>query len=555
MADYKDLLSTFNLVNPVQKSTRLQDYDVSNNSACTHIDGVIFTDTAVLAQKFSISREYVATKLDRYISQCERLGIRYALLDMAERENVNYITDGKSWYHYHKALYSFIDRNHITTDCSTSVFIIGGDDVVAVPQYVFDLEYDDNGFKIEIDLWYCFQYGFDIKAIVSDTVQRGNYDPNKVEQELLHLANFNISRLPLTNGTQTLSFDSSIVDYLDRSINANMMIDVKSGMMATASQWLNESAFLSEDLPLLPLGNDSQYVYKGIYRSPDIAVDDAESMIPYKETLSNSDFLLFNLHGDVAYPNSGYYGSPRSVSEESPCAFNIPLLKHCKARVLNTTACWGARYIGYSAETSMLLSAIYSSFLLFVGSSHIALGKFPNGEYPCGCSETLLKMYIERLLSGEKAGEALLRAKIRYFAYFISMDSLRNAYYTICEFNLFGVPSIRCRTSISKKSTYSDFEMEQRYSSLKRPESLNDVYERVRNLIDEGLDEISSRLEAMLTTQYGYNDVRISRVNRIVNSSVHIGYNLIFTYNWGCTGYISVRTDKQGNPSAIYYTK
>lgn len=549
MADYKDLLSTFNLVAPVQKGVERPNSGVKGSKP---INGIIFTDTTILANKFSINQEYIISKLSAYISQCEVLGIRYVLLDMAENMNASHIINGKSWYCYHKALYSFIDRNHIEKNSSTSVFIIGGDDVIAVPQHVFNLGYDEDGFKVEIDLWYCFQYGFDINNFVCNEYANGNYNPTRVEQKLLSLANLNVSRLPLTNGSQHNSFESTVVGYLDRSLKTKMKVEAQSGMMVTASQWLNESAFVAENLPLQSLGEDSDYVYKGIYRSPYIDVDDTNSMVSYKATLNHTDFLLFNLHGDVVPTNAGYYGSPLTPSSDGPCAFNIPLLKHCKARMLNTMACWGARYIGYNTDNSILLSAIYSSFLSFVGASNIALGK--HGEYPCGCSETLLKIFTERFLCGESVGESLLKSKVHYITHFSMIDGFVPAYYTICEFNLFGSPLISYM-SCDHKFMCSSLDTYARYRNYNHLSSLDEAYERVRNLVDDGLDEITYRLSQLLSGKYGYRDVNVSRINRVMSSSVHVGYDFIFTYDWGRMGYISVRTDKQGNPSAIYYTK
>lgn len=555
MADYKDLLSTFNLVSPIQKSKIRQGgfNKISNNGI--YINGVIFTDTEILAKKFSIHREYILKSINNYIESCKKLGIIYAICDMAENENANHIVSGRSWYNYHKALYSYIECNHINKSYSLNVFVIGGDDVIAVPQYVFDLKYDDDGYKAEVDLCYCFKYGFDIKEYILTKNKIGNFNPEDIEQELLSLANFNIARLPLTNGLQKESFDSTVGDYLNRCVRANMTIDVNAGMMTTALQWLRESTFVAEDLPLLPLKIKAEYVCNSIYISPYINTEDAAAMQLYEATLKNADFLLFNLHGDVAHPVSGYYGSPLTPSEYAPCAFNIPLLNCCHARILNTMACYGARYIGYNKETSILLSAIYGSFLLFVGSSNMALGKCFNDEYPCGCSETLLKVYTGLLLSGVSAGEALLKAKIRYISYFAGIDTLLYAYYTVCEFNLFGAPSINCGVCPNTKSAYSNMEIRFDLENFNKPVSLDDAYERVCNLVNEGLDEISHHIESMLKMKYGYVDVHISRINRIMRASVQIGYDYIFTYNWGGTGFIRVQTDNQGNTMSIYYTK
>ena len=202
----------------------------------------------------------------------------------------------------------------------------------------------------------------------------------------------------------------------------------------------------------------------------------------------------------------------------------------------------------------MLLSSIYGSMLSFVGASNIAYGCCGR-EYPCGCSETLLKIYTERILMGESFGEALLRTKIEYLVNFTVIDSFEYAYYTICEFNLYGDPLIHCRT-ISSKAKSIKPKLQPKYKpGAYSYASLDETYERVRNLVDNTLDQITDRLQRLLSLDYGFKDVELKSVKKNMQGSTLVGYTILYEYNWGRTGMVSVRTDKKGNPSAIFYTK
>ena len=141
MADYKDLLATFNLIKPVHSSAKIQDSGIINNANKSQIHGVIFTDTVKLSLKFAIDKGYVLAAINNYIERCETLGTSYVLCDMADAENAVFIQYDHSWHSYHLALYSYCSRNSIKMNSSISVFIIGGDDVIATPQKIDAISY------------------------------------------------------------------------------------------------------------------------------------------------------------------------------------------------------------------------------------------------------------------------------------------------------------------------------------------------------------------------------------------------------------------------------
>ena len=117
----------------------------------------------------------------------------------------------------------------------------------------------------------------------------------------------------------------------------------------------------SSKLPLLYNNDDPELIRNGMYISPKLLTQDAESLGIYCKSLDNADMLMFNLHGADAKGMCGFYSEAE--------AFNPSLLSHGKARVFNTVACFGARYAGYDRNDSMLLSALYGGgVLLYTGS-------------------------------------------------------------------------------------------------------------------------------------------------------------------------------------------
>lgn len=149
-SSYKDLLSTFNLVGsskgnertghgaPPETGNREPAADVSGPT-----DGIIFTDTQVLAEKFSLSEYEVLSSIKHYITASKQRGFEWALLDMSDNSNRQFLTIDKSPYSYHNALNAFTSRRNWKTDAETCLFIIGGNDVIPVKQSVDSLDFQE----------------------------------------------------------------------------------------------------------------------------------------------------------------------------------------------------------------------------------------------------------------------------------------------------------------------------------------------------------------------------------------------------------------------------
>ena len=90
-------------------------------------EGILWTDTVLLAEKYDVDSGEIEDILIRFIDKSEEQGITWHLLDMAEYETG---MDGASWMDYSESLENFMDENNIQAGPHLSLFIIGGNDVI-----------------------------------------------------------------------------------------------------------------------------------------------------------------------------------------------------------------------------------------------------------------------------------------------------------------------------------------------------------------------------------------------------------------------------------------
>ena len=127
------------------------------------------------------------------------------------------------------------------------------------------------------------------------------------------------------------------------------------------------------------------------------------------------------------------------------------MLSNSDALVLNTVACYGARYHGFERCDSMMLSALYDNgFLLYAGS--LIPVPMTDLEVPDGVevhegsgSEHLMPIYCMELFRGLPVGEAMMRAKLEYFNTFRFMERDDFSMATMMMFSLYGNPMLRLK--------------------------------------------------------------------------------------------------------------
>ena len=549
--------------------------------------GVIFTDTWVLADKYHCQPRDVEQLLLAFVRDSESQGVEWQMVDVGGHDfdyifNQNVWGPKDVWKAYAQALNDYCAGMGWKTDYRTPLFIVGGDDVIPMP--IFDLPSHEGNSPVSLqaDMLYAYHHHFNIIDEVMETLGNGYL----FSETMLSKSFFNVSRLPLENGDILTSIQQDLGDYFSRSVDSGGCIKVDSLLPTSAYNWYMSVRGITENLPLLPLGPDTRCRLSDIVISPNHNMGDSAALQEYTSAISKADMLLFNTHGSNRPEQSGFMGqgpAPEPGDErisyvEYPLAFDVELLPYCRAKILATLSCYGARFYNYQRQQSMLLSAIYGDFLLYMGSCEVALGrggvKDPgNALRLTGYSETLMKIYINLLMEGEPAGLALLKAKWRYLEECIGEDSPTTALYTIFEFNQFGNPALKVIAPRYNRQR-GDSETKMYGSSKVKPpivlahkfttlyssgiSELDALYQDVRNTLDKTLLQLSFDLCQMLQRDYSYSSTNLflTSVVRIDESSGIGGYLFQYLYEQlhNRDHSIYVRVDGEGRLKDVIHT-
>lgn len=463
-------------------------------------EGIIWTDTLALAQKYGVSRQAVLGLLVNFIAANKEIGLDWHLLDMAEHQME---LDEGTWMDYSDVLQQYIQNEGIAAGPHLSLFIIGGNDVIPQPSEdnpcSGGTDYD---MYVYADFYYCF-YG----QLPLDFL-----DFNR--------ARCNVSRLPLETGRMETTLEEDIQAYFNISnmVSEGGGIKIARAVMTSNYDWIPASREMSRNLPTEHMDNEENVVLDNMFLSPEIMVDMNEDLSDrYAEKLGEADMLVFNLHGACNPEDSGFYSNG--------LAFSIDMLQDSNARIFNTVACWGGRYIRYARQQSMLLSAMYGGgVLLYSGSCVPAMGKCGKFQHddtwriqPAAYSETFMARFAEYECIGTMtAGEAFLKAKCDYYntSRLIEEDEVSLA--TVLMFNLYGNPKLRTQPDTEalgdiqpedgSKSVRMPFRKMKRQTVMKNskqdsgPKSFLD---EVRGLVDNNLRQIHDSIVQNLYQQLG----------------------------------------------------
>lgn len=475
-------------------------YDSSTNEQI----GVIFTDTHKLAEKYGNSEDEVKTVIESFREQSREYGVEWYLLDASE-----YVEDSDTpfWLDYNEAISIFMQEYDLPGGMGIPVFIIGGDDVIPIPMVEDVFGSSDDG-RIPCDMCYCFGGNF-----FSDLWDQGDHS---ITEDYVRN---NVSRLPLEDGKMETSLGDDLGNYFERcSQHYDEGLDVETVMMEANASWLPASKTMSEHLPLVNHTNNPEMVQDGMYVSPPVSVEDEESVEPVIETLDECGMLLFNLHGAGSKGMSGFYNDRGE-------AFSTEMLSNTEAQVLNTVACYGARYHGFQRDDSMMLSALYSNgFLLYAGS--LIPVPMTDLDIPEGVevhegsgSEHLMPIYCMEQFRGLPVGEAMMRAKLEYFNTFRFMERDDFSMATMMMFSLYGNPMLRLQPQqevLQKAEEYHVLPVlpqNKRVAPIqkKRMERIlvkddhkgQSLLEEVRGLVDANLSAIHAQVQQHLYDALG----------------------------------------------------
>ena len=404
--------------------------------------GIIFTDSLALADKYQCDVQTVYDVLNDFIQNSAQAEQHWYLLDAGNyRQQLGRVP---YWGDYNEILSNYISENCFQVGIGTPVFIIGGADVIPVPE----LENPQYGGMIPTDMAYCFSTTFFSDLWDGDRHINTDYVRNTV------------SRLPLEVGKMQTTVHDDLQSYFNLCSLASDGIEVEGVAMASNVAWTENSVTMSQHLPLIYTNtNDEEEIYKRMYMCPKlVAVESGGSEVDervlghYQEALQHAGLLLFNLHGSDGKGASGFYCN----NDEGgyPESFNIELMRQSNARVFNTVACFGARYDGYEREDSMLMSSLLSGGKLLYAGSTVSVPMigdydqdYPDGvtQYPGSGSEKFMPLYCYYQFCGLPAGQAMMQAKLDYFNTFRHIERDDFSLSTAMMFGLYGNPMLHVK--------------------------------------------------------------------------------------------------------------
>lgn len=538
---WKDLLSSFDT-----KSTSLRQNTPNIERALEtenmHSACVILTDINILAKKFMTSKDVVIGAFDAYITAEKERGNKWMLLDASSHPQGSVSFRHTGWESYAAQLSDFFVKNQITSNIHTSVFIIGGDDVIPIPRYRVMVDDAPIGFEVEMDMFYCFKPGVKVTTFLNSVKTSG---PSGIGQ-VLDNVQCNIGRLPLETDSMSLSFKESVISYLKRCSDANMCIRVNNSISVSVDKWAEATDFIISGIPSALQGFETSFVNNGMFTVPSYDINEQKMRSVFEIASQKCDMAFFNLHGASQSHRSQYYG------DNGAEAFSPGLAEMCNAKLICSLACYGARYTGYSMSRSILLSSIWRNCLLFIGSCQPSYFSI----WRRGYCEVLIKEFLLNLFKGIPAGEALLMAKISYLLKCWPMDDFSSAYLTIGEFNVFGNPAFVVKTdAVNIKRFEHDTNSLALYRSNKQEllgytntsiAELDEIYIEVQEDVNNSIIDIEHRLSDKLCSELSMENVKLCNSLRRKNIQGVSGYKFIYTFGVNDEGVVIVKTDDSG---------
>lgn len=522
--------------------------------------GIVMTDTNLLAQKYGKSREDIIAVFQPFFETDESQNMHWGFLDVADYYNEMQSND---WTEYNRLISHFVSDYGLPAGPDLHLLIVGGADVVPVPEVKDPYEHGSD--MIPTDTCYSFDGSY-----LPDLVDGGNF-VLEVGQ-----ARNNVARLPLEDGHIPSDPASDLGAYFNLSGVYGGGIPVDSVVMNSNSDWIPASATMSQHLPLLCGTDDPSITRDRMYVSPGLLTDNEEAMNVYCDSIARAGMLMFNLHGADSPSMPGFYSTDE--------AFNPELLQKSSARVLNTVACFGARYKGgYTREQSMLLSALYGGGILLYAGSLIPVPMYSNYEtdearelmlHPGTGSEVFMRLFPLYQFKGMTAGRALLQAKCDYFNMMRHVEHDGFSLSTALMFCLYGNPMLhvkarqdviaaaRSNTTIPAGEVKA-MPMPVRKTMTQRLMQKN----QSKSLLEQAMDYVDSNLTAIrsMTEQYVYQALglppayleSIDMLSRPVgDGNYETGYS--FNYHDPYATFSPekrVETDSHGRIKRVYSTK
>lgn len=524
--------------------------------------GIILTNANALARKYGCSTQDVYDVFNDFIQNAYDQQMYWTFLDIAQY-GMDSANEPPSWIECNEAVSRCIAENKLTAGADLHLFIIGGDDVIPIPRVEDPWPYGSE--RIPTDTCYAFEGTYIVDLL-----------DNRDSDFTVGCARNNVARLPLEDGKLSTDIRSDIGAYFNISSMYGDGIPVGNVLMISNRDWIPASCTMTQHLPLLYNNDDPELIRNGMYISPKLLTQDAESLGIYCKSLDNADMLMFNLHGADAKGMCGFYSEAE--------AFNPSLLSHGKARVFNTVACFGARYAGYDRNDSMLLSALYGGGVLLYTGSLVSVPMFSSGETdevrelilnPGTGSEVLMRLYPLYQFKGMTGGKALLQAKCDYFNMCRNIEDDCFSMSTALMFCLYGNPMLNVRRSdhviesalrndamppAAVKADGMPLRKTMCQRLLKKDMNSQSLIDQIRGYVDDNLNAIRTMVEQNLYRQLGLNPQTLDSIDQFSRPTIDGNYEMGYSFNYHDPNrqYAAdtfVEVDAKGKTKRIYTTK
>lgn len=528
---------------------------------------VVLTDTIQLSIKYHQCERgsgNIRSKLEAIINEMSVTDRKYILFDTSDNEWTEYLKDGKSWLSYVRIL----DRIHeiISQGDKNAVhhlLIIGGDDVIPMPRLynpVFDVltaKGEDQPLEQNLETDMVYNYSSDCISLERD---------NRLDIMKLcrNKPSFFVGRLPLESGLIPNQYVDDIFKYMlsDLKYSQTPMHVNKVGAVAM-ERCTNISRILNKGLPLADLSHiDKTFAKNDIFLSPGISIGEMPETIAktFVSELRDCDMLTFLTHGTSDPSISEFVGEPYSM-DANPVAFESKILEDSKVRIMVPMSCWGARFIGYEREKSILIQSLYDyEVMVFMGSSRSSWSYMDPGE-ELVCGHLVIRNFILYLLAGKTAGEAMFYARLSVLRN--NKEITPHDLTSVQEFNLFGDPMFRLSPTMSVEKLGAtldknipdldniDVVVDTKVIFQKETGSTS-ILDRVRNLVDSNLNSIRNRINDILYKQYNIEGRDLSTISRFTTKHGRKGMNFVYKRKSDAiTSYTIARTDSEGNLEAV----
>jgi hypothetical protein len=507
-----------------QSFTDSDRMEFSNKSAFDHgfnSYGIIFTNSNVLIKRLNCREEDVESVLLNYISQIEKFGHQYILLDAGNNSYSNLDADD-DWQSHVELLKDFYNDN----SQAEYLFVVGGHDVI--PMAIIDNEprcYQEDH-EIDTDMPYSY-------LLISD-FEKHLWSGNIFKKDV-HLF---CGRLPIPYSSNLNFLESYLIN------SGNVMsrgTDTGYCFGMTAKSWEIASNTIINKIDL----------NKRLHTSPEHNLNSAKDVFN-----TRADLYYFNLHGSDSPRSPEFFGDQSAVISPDY------LSQAENLNFLVTEACYGAKFIDYESHECMLLTALENRTVAYLGSSKVAFGASTEN---ISSADVVAKSFLENIITGQTCGRALALARIDVF------DACPTDHYdygttSSVEFNLFGDPLCSIDTPSNKKrlplvskiirsKSFNNTRPEKREIKFDSVEKglLNDV----RNLVNQEIQKIGEIIDHQLYSQFNIEARRLSSIFEIKGKYGEITYNYNYLKDsfFGKSQVYAVFADRSGKIKSIIQSK